>query len=135
MELSASEKMNNEKIREHIKFLKEYITDSLGRSEFSEVFVYEINEVACLVCANAKLMMYQVASLIKRGEDTPFDTQMNNEAAVPVPDSKTIENGEYHNIVIHKDDIGSIGEMGNESMPHPFNWITAKTIPGSATVN
>lgn len=132
MQLSGSEARNQKKIKTYINVLKEYIKHCYKRDVYSEAFIYEVNEITCLVCANAKLTMGEVASLIKKGEDTPFDERMNNETVVPVPDSKTIENGERHNIVLHKDDIGSVGEMGNESMPFPFNWNMAKIIEGSS---
>lgn len=132
-ELKDSEKRDQKRINILIEILKKYILDSYnGKIETSDAFILEINKVACLVCANAKLTKGEVASLIKKGEDTQFDERMNNETVVPVPDSKTIENGEPHNIVLHKDDIGSVGEMGNESMPFPFNWNMAKIIQGSS---
>ena len=132
MPVTISEARDQKGIKLLIDVLKKYIKESCEREEYSEIFIYGMNEVTCLVCANAKLTMGEVASLIKKGEDTPFDERMNNETVVPVPDSKTIENGEPHNIVLHKDDIGSIGEMGNESMPFPFNWNMAKIIQGSS---
>ena len=132
MPVTSSEARNQKKIKTYINVLKEYIWDSHKRHEYSEIFIYGMKEVTCLVCANAKLTMGEVASLIKKGEDTPFDEWMNNETVVPVPDSNIVENGGHYNIVLHKDDIGSIGEMGNESMPFPFNWNMAKIIQGSS---
>lgn len=133
MPLPGSETRDQKKIKTYISVLKEYMKYSCRREEYSEVFIYEVNEIACLVCANAKLTMGEVASLIKKGEDTPFDTFMNNETPVlslinDEPTSKQVQ----PLVVIHKDDIGTIGEMGNESMPIGFDFSSYIVIAGSA---
>lgn len=133
MPVTISEARDQKGIKLLIDVLKKYIKESCEREEYSEIFIYGMNEVTCLVCANAKLTMGEVASLIKKGEDTPFDTFMNNETPVlsPIKDEPTSKQVQPL-IVIHKDDIGDIGEMGNESMPFPFNWNMAKIIQGSS---
>ncbi len=134
LELEAPHKKNQKNTDRLIQRLKKYIIKSNGgRPDLSDSFILEINSVACLVCANAKLSMATIANMIKNGEDTPFDTQMNNESTpfLTLP-TNTEEKIEKSLIVLHQDDIGFVGEMGNESMPFPFNWSTAKVIPGSS---
>ncbi len=138
LELLPEEMKNKKNIPKLSDYLKKTILEDIGiDTPLPQPFAYEKDGIAYIVCANKIMDMSQIASLLRKGEDAPFDEQMNNETILfkAEPKPNEINKSSQPNIVIHRNDIGTIGEMGNESMPSGFPWHNSKILPGSAMIS
>ncbi len=115
------------------KFIENLIESTgLKKTNFTEFCIFSKNKHFFLATATGNLNRDQIQNIFLQGDEFPdsrddifFEkTLLKNEII-----NKNIKNHEkFHRSVIHKQDLGFVGEMSSESMPGGINFDDIKII-------